>query len=297
MILHDLTTKEFASLVGVSEQTIRNLDDVLPPNSHTVNGHRRYSYSQIFDYFRLENENALVKNDVKRVVALLHKDLYGLLLYFYLKSKFSTFQIEVLQVDELTSEECINRIASLGVLDVIYYLRSSDNIISRYPFVLKRLGIRQICIENSYGNEFKIFVRLFTCLSVYDLFLSQLDCYEKVLDEKVISFMVSNIRSCVKCVLSCSIFKDFSLKFVNIEFSNGDLIDTYEKLSDKSSDFEFCLDINGFTGFRLKKKLRSSILNDFLKLYHNCRRRSLDLYELISSSCYDELLKVDCLGG
>lgn len=295
--MQDLTTKEFASLVGVSEQTIRNLDDVLPPNTHTVNGHRRYSYNQIFDYFRLANENAVLKNNVKRLVVLLHKDISGLFLYHYLGYKFKDYQLDILSLDDLTAEDCLNKVASLGVFDSIYYLQDCDNILSGYPFVLKRLGIEQVCIERSYGNEFKIFVRLLSCLFVYDLFLSQVDCYKSILDDLVVNYVVSNIRSCVKCVLSNSIIKDLTLKFINIGVIGGDLIDSYEKLSDKSSDFEFRLDVNGFTGFCLKKKLRNSMLNDFMKFYNSCRRRDLDLYELISSSCHSNMLKVNCLGG
>lgn len=295
--MQDLTTKEFASLVGVSEQTIRNLDEVLPPNTHTINGHRRYSYSQIFDYFRLANENAVLKNNVKRLVVLLHKDISGLFLYYYIGYKFRDYQLDILDLDDLTPEDCINKVASLGVFDSIYYLQDCDNILDKYSTVIKRLGIRQVCIERNYGNEFKIFVRLLSCLFVYDLFLSQLDCYKSILDDLVVNYVVSNIRSCVKYVLSNSTIRDLTLKFINIEVIGGDLIDSYEKLSDKSSDFEFRLDVNGFTGFCLKKKLRNSILNDFMKFYNSCKRKDLNLYELISSSCHSNMLKVNCIGG
>ena len=295
--MQELTTKEFASLVGVSEQTIRNLDDVLPPNNHTVNGHRRYSYNQIFDYFRLANENAVLKNNVKRLVVFLHRDISGLFLYYYIKYKFKDYEVDVVNIDELTSEDCINKIASLGVFDSIYYLQECDNILSSYPIVLKRLGIKQVCIERSYGNEFKIFVRLLSCLFVYDLFLSQVDCYKNILDVSVVNYIVSSVRSCVKYLLDNSIVKNLNLDFINIKVRGRDLIDNYKNLSVNCSDFEFVFDMNGFIGFYLRKGLRSSMLIDFLKLYNSCKRRDLDLYELLGSSCHSNMLKVKCIGG
>lgn len=235
---------EMSSLTGVCSQTLRNYETMgnIKADTKSKGGHRFYSKEQMYDILRYRNKEEIERYDGRRIILFIKDDLFSRILLLYIRYKYKDYKHLLVDIDKCNTENCINYVSSVGLVDYIYMYNSEYDCLRKVDLFTKRLGIKKVKVIEDEEEEFLEFCKSYHCFLLLDLLMTQLNNFISN-DRRLYDLILGNLISCVNNTVSSSKFK-LTYTFSNFKVVKGEIKEFNNIMSSTCFRFKFSIEDN-----------------------------------------------------